>query len=222
LPSRAKASAEYHFAPFLQYSLSLQTEKNYSRWQLLAKPVSLRSFNDMPLLTSQFFDYSLRLAGDGGATPVGAAAGRPIAVRNLGSTSEPIDVAVWAWEPVRYKYKFFSATSEVAEDDSLNCYVFCFLRGRDRRLCVFRVSPPEVGSFFLKVYAKPEEEIASESDTLDHVATFVVHAIEVNTPRPAQLTFNEARFSYGWLPCPGRVLTCPSASRQPSTTRAPS
>jgi len=93
--------------------------------------VSLRSFNDMPLLTSHFFDYSLRLAGDGGTTPAAAAAvaaaaaaGRPIALRNTGSTSEPIDVAVWAWEPVRFKYKFFSATSEVKDTKSIIHAVF--------------------------------------------------------------------------------------------------
>ena len=35
------------------------------------------------------------------------------------------------------------------------------------------------GATFSKIYAKPEEEIRSERDTLDHVATFAIHAKEV-------------------------------------------
>jgi hypothetical protein len=63
--------------------------------------------------------------------------------------------------------------------DYLNNYVFCYWKGKGRKLVVFRVAPPEEGSFFLKVYAKPEDELRSDEDTLDHVATFFIRAPEV-------------------------------------------
>ncbi len=66
--------------------------------------------------------------------------------------------------------------------DALNNYVFCSYKGKQRKLVMFRVAPPEQGSFFLKVYAKPEDELKSEEDRLDHVATFLVEAPEVYTP----------------------------------------
>ena len=65
------------------------------------------------------------------------------------------------------------------ESDSLNNYVLCFLKGRQQKLGIFRVAPPESGSYYLKIYAKPEEEIQNENDTLDHVATFLIHATTV-------------------------------------------
>ena len=37
----------------------------------------------------------------------------------------------------------------------------------------------KVGTYYLKLYAKPEEEIKHETDTLDHVATLLIHANEV-------------------------------------------
>ena len=43
-----------------------------------------------------------------------------------------------------------------------------------------QITPPEIGDYFLKVYAKPEAEILSEHDTLDHVATFLIHAQQVS------------------------------------------
>ena len=42
-----------------------------------------------------------------------------------------------------------------------------------------QISPPESGQYFLKIYAKPEAEIFSEHDTLDHVATFLIQAQQV-------------------------------------------
>lgn len=93
----------------------------------------------------------------------------------------PVDVNMWAWEVLRYKYKFYKAgehdvsnkDAAITENttikiipslqllyllkttrrpsDKLNNYVFCFYRGRQRRHTVFRVNPPEEGAFFLKV-----------------------------------------------------------------------
>ena len=43
-----------------------------------------------------------------------------------------------------------------------------------------QITPPELGQYFLKIYAKPEAEIYSEHDTLDHVATFLIQAHQVS------------------------------------------
>ena len=37
-----------------------EAEKNYEKWQLLSEPIELQTFNSMPVLTSMFFEYSLR------------------------------------------------------------------------------------------------------------------------------------------------------------------
>ncbi len=63
--------------------------------------MSLATFNAMPRLLPPFFDYALRLGRD---------LETPILIRNSSSTTDPIDINIWAWEPVRYKYKFFSAS----------------------------------------------------------------------------------------------------------------
>ena len=65
------------------------------------------------------------------------------------------------------------------ENDELNGHVMCYLRGRHRKIGIFKINPPFEGTFFLKVYAKPEDEILDETDTLDHVATFVVYVHDV-------------------------------------------
>lgn len=44
----------------------------------------------------------------------------------------------------------------------------------------WQITPPELGQYFLKIYAKPEAEIYSEHDTLDHVATFLIQAYQVS------------------------------------------
>ena len=43
----------------------------------------------------------------------------------------------------------------------------------------FVISPPDVGQYYLKIYAKPEGEISNDNDTLDHVATFLIHTLQV-------------------------------------------
>lgn len=145
-----------------------EVESHYERWQLLDSPISLDTFNALPLLNSMFFEYSLRL---------GPQLPSPIIIQ------ESINIDIWAWEVVRYKYKFFAI--DKPEGDTLNQYVLCYLKGRQRKLCHFHLTPPDVGQFFLKVYAKPEEEIMSESDTLDHIATFLIHVQQVkNKPHP--------------------------------------
>jgi hypothetical protein len=72
-----------------------QGEDDYERWQLLKEPVSLENFLVQPLLTGNFFDYSLRLEPE---------LTHPIIVHEKKTT-----INIWAWEPVRYRYKFFPA-----------------------------------------------------------------------------------------------------------------
>ena len=68
------------------------------------------------------------------------------------------------------------------EGDSLNEYVMCYLKGRHRKIGIFKINPPYEGTFFLKVYAKPEDDILNEvDDTLDHIATFTIHVQDVST-----------------------------------------
>ena len=50
--------------------------------------------------------------------------------------------------------------------------------------CKYRIAPPEAGDYFLKIYGKPEEEISEETDTLDHVATFLISVPEVRKCLP--------------------------------------
>ena len=69
-----------------------EAEKNYSKWQLLNQPVTLDKFNTMPLLTSMFFEYAMKLSSD---------QEMPIIV------NESVDIKIKAWEVIRYKYKFF-------------------------------------------------------------------------------------------------------------------
>ena len=65
------------------------------------------------------------------------------------------------------------------ESDACNCNVLNFLKGRSRKLSHFVISPPDVGQYYLKIYAKPEGEISNDNDTLDHVATFLIHTLQV-------------------------------------------
>lgn len=69
-----------------------EAESNYSKWQLLDQPISLETFNIMPLLNSMFFEYSLKISKD---LPL------PLV------TQEHVDIKIWAFEVIRYKYKFF-------------------------------------------------------------------------------------------------------------------
>ena len=54
------------------------------------------------------------------------------------------------------------------------------MKGRNRKLCHFKVLPPDVGQYLLKIYAKPEADIATHDEQLDHVATIPIHVIQVS------------------------------------------
>lgn len=82
------------------------------------------------------------------------------------------------------------------ETNLMNGHVFCHLTGKSRRLGRFVVKPPEEGFFYLKVYAKPENDISSEdSDHLDHVATLLIKAINVSI----NTTFERIELRYRWF-----------------------
>ena len=70
----------------------LQSENNYEHWQLLEDPVTFDSFNALPMLTGMFFEYSLRLDPE---------LELPIVI------IDQCEVNIWAWEPIKYRYKFF-------------------------------------------------------------------------------------------------------------------
>ena len=80
------------------------------------------------------------------------------------------------------KFEFFQP-----ESDSCNCNVLNFLKGKSRKLSHFIISPPDVGQYYLKVYAKPEGDMLNEpndvnrsdANKLDHVATFLIHTLQV-------------------------------------------
>lgn len=65
--------------------------------------------------------------------------------------------------------------------------MFCCLKGRQRKNGSFKIAPPEDGTYYLKIYGKPEDEIQDEGDTLDHVATFLIHGVEVLISHNLQL-----------------------------------
>ena len=74
-----------------------------------------------------------------------------------------------------------------AESDSCNCNVLNFLKGRSRKLSHFIISPPDVGQYYLKVYAKREGDMVNDQtdiNKLDHVATFLIHTLQVKRPVP--------------------------------------
>lgn len=183
-----------------------EVEANYNRWQLMDKPISLGRFNALPHLTPAFFEYSLRLDSR-------ARSSSPLVA---GGDIGPVDVNLWAWEVVRYKYKFYKDEEHDTTrrpSDKLNNYVFCFYRGRQRKHTVFRVNPPEEGAFFLKIYAKPEEELNSEDDTLDHVATLRIQAPTVPLPPSAWPRKVEPWGATNYLADSGAVLV--SQSQEP-------
>ncbi len=158
---------------YTHFPFSESGEPFYERWQLISRPITLDAFNALPHLTPMFFEYALRL-GNEIPTPI------VIATSITDEAEVPLEIHLWAWEVVRYKYKLYPADEHWSND--VNQYGFCYLKGRQRKMCVMRVNPPEVGSFYLKLFAKPEEEIVDAEDTLDHVATFLLHVTKVAVP----------------------------------------
>ena len=82
------------------------------------KPISLGRFNALPHLTPAFFEYSLRLKHFH-LCVLCVLMSTSISLLRLDSRARsssplvaggdigPVDVNLWAWEVVRYKYKFY-------------------------------------------------------------------------------------------------------------------
>ena len=96
-----------------------RTEAHYSRWQLLSRPITLKAFNAMPYLNPMFFEYSLRLGQDLPSPIV-------IAASITDEAEVPLEISLWAWEVVRYKYKLYPADEHWSKD--CNQHGFCYLK----------------------------------------------------------------------------------------------
>ncbi|XP_054722581.1 kyphoscoliosis peptidase-like [Uloborus diversus] len=135
-----------------------EMESNYSRWQLLDKPLKLDEFNALPKVTPFFFEYNIRIR----SRPQ-----NPIVFR------VQTELKLTAHKPTRYKYKLYSV--EDRENGALNNYVFCQLK-EDRLLGSFAISPPTEGMYYFKVYARPEWQMY-EDTTLKNVAIFLLECV---------------------------------------------
>ncbi|PRD20387.1 UNVERIFIED_CONTAM: hypothetical protein NCL1_54774 [Trichonephila clavipes] len=109
-----------------------EIESNYSRWQLLDKPLKLDEFNALPKVTPFFFEYNLRIRS------------RP---QNPVVFRFQTELKLTAHKPTRYKYKLYSV--EDRENGALNNYVFCQLK-EDRLLGSFAICPPTEGMYYFK------------------------------------------------------------------------
>ncbi|XP_042897808.1 kyphoscoliosis peptidase [Parasteatoda tepidariorum] len=136
-----------------------EMENNYSRWQLLDKPLKLDEFNALPKVTPFFFDYNLRIRS------------RP---QNPVVFRVQTELKLTAHKPTRYKYKLYSV--EDRENGALNNYVFCQLK-EDRLLGSFAIAPPTEGMYYFKVYARPEWQMY-EDTTLRNVAIFLLECVK--------------------------------------------
>ncbi|KAH9417011.1 hypothetical protein DERP_011740 [Dermatophagoides pteronyssinus] len=125
-----------------------EMEENYDRWQLLDKSITLDEFNARPKVTELFFEYNLMIRTK---------------IQNPLEFRISTEVKIGSHEPMRYKYKLYSADEQ--ENSSLNYYVFCQLK-EDRLVGSFMVQPPLSGRFLLKIFAKPEREMQGSQQDL--------------------------------------------------------
>jgi hypothetical protein len=138
-------------------------EAQYDRWQLLDQSISLHDFNHLPKVTATFFELNLKLR---------SRLANPIEFR------VQTELKISSLEPMRYKYKMYAA--EHAENVSLNNYVFCQLQ-EDRLIGSFVISPPTPGRYYLKLYARSEQEMQQQADggRLSYVATLLLQCVKV-------------------------------------------
>ncbi|XP_076313648.1 kyphoscoliosis peptidase-like [Tachypleus tridentatus] len=135
-----------------------EMENNYSRWQLLDKPITLEQFNTLPKVTPFFLQYNLKIRS---------------CVQNPIFCKVQTEIKLGAHEPVRYKFKMYPA--EDLENSSFNKYVFCQLK-EDRLVGSFIIIPPIEGRYHLKIYAKPEKD-AVEDASLHAVVIFLIECV---------------------------------------------
>ncbi|KAH9373151.1 hypothetical protein HPB48_004896 [Haemaphysalis longicornis] len=126
-----------------------EMEKNYSRWQLVDKPLTLDEFNTLPKVTPQFFQLNMRIR----TRPQ-----NPIVFRVR------TELRLASHEPMRYKFKLYP--SDEVENATLNNYVFCHLL-EDRTVACFGVTPPTEGRYLLKIYANRERDMKGTTVTFE-------------------------------------------------------
>ncbi|KAG1683796.1 Solute carrier organic anion transporter family member 1C1 [Nymphon striatum] len=134
---------------------------DYSAWQLLEKSFSLDLFNQLPKVTPYFFTCNVRVRS-------------PAPPKNPVKFKNQVEIKLASHDVLRYKYKLYSA-DDSSENNTMNNFVFCQLK-EDRLVGSFAVSPPIEGVYFLKLYAKPEKELAGDdtNSSLQCVATFLL------------------------------------------------
>ena len=128
----------------------------FSRWQLLDKPIDLDSFNNLPKITANFFEFNIKIRSK---------IANPICFR------VQTEIKLSAHEPIRYKYKLFHV--DELENSSLNNFVFCQLK-EDRLVASMVVCPPIEGRYYFKVYAKNEKEIQDSNASLHYILTILL------------------------------------------------
>ncbi|XP_022241908.1 kyphoscoliosis peptidase-like [Limulus polyphemus] len=146
-----------HF-PYSEMEDNYSSEFMFFRWQLLDKPITLEQFNTLPKVTPFFLQYNLKIRS---------------CVQNPVLCKVQTEVKLGAHEPVRYKFKMYPA--EELENSSFNKYVFCQLK-EDRLIGSFVIIPPIEGRYYLKVYAKPEND-TSEDASLHAVVIFLIECV---------------------------------------------
>ncbi|XP_065291935.1 uncharacterized protein [Dermacentor albipictus] len=146
-----------------------EMEKNYSRWQLLEKHLTLDEFNSLPKVTPHFFHLNMRLRT------------RP---QNPIVFKVRTELRIASHEPMRYKFKLYP--SDETENATLNNYVFCHLL-EDRCVACFGVTPPTEGRYILKIYANRERDMraaaagdggaAAASASLQNIGVFLLECL---------------------------------------------
>ncbi|XP_023237011.1 kyphoscoliosis peptidase-like [Centruroides sculpturatus] len=135
-----------------------EMESDYSRWQLLDKPLTLDEFNNLPKVTPYFFEFNLRFRSN---------------LQNPITFRVQTEIKIGAQKPMRYKFKLYSA--EDMENPSLNNYVFCQMK-EERLVGSFAVFPPLEGRYVFKIYARPEWEMYDDA-TLRNVVIFLLDCV---------------------------------------------
>ena len=142
---------------------NLKSDSDYSKWQLVSSPISLAKFNSKPVLGSEFFTLGCSL----------------LPKLTLPLESEHIiEFAIHAPEILSYKHKMYPVLD--IESSEYNNFCLCTTENTDRNLATFTIVAPEVGQYYLKLYAIPEEELAEEEGgVFNFLATLLVSFTKV-------------------------------------------
>ena len=130
---------------------------------MVSNPISLAKFNSRPVLGSEFFTLGCTL----------------LPKLSLPLESEHIvEFAVHAPEILSYKHKMYPVLD--MESSEYNNYCLCATDNNDRNLATFSIVAPEIGQYYLKIYATPEEELVeAEGGVFNFLATILVSFTKV-------------------------------------------